>query len=92
MKTRQCMQNVERHKTIGRFDLEAISQMPAAALMGQAREMNTWRLERVEKWDGRSLGLPQRCSSVTERCGYAPSSRLVAGPNLWPRHLRSFMR
>ena len=23
---------------------------------------------------------------------HAPSSRLVAGPNLWPRHLRLFMR
>src|SRR5258708_28574015 len=25
-------------------------------------------------------------------CGDAPSSRLVASPNLWPRHLRLFMR
>jgi len=25
-------------------------------------------------------------------CGDAPSSRLVAGPNLWPRHLPLFMR
>jgi hypothetical protein len=25
-------------------------------------------------------------------CGDAPSSRRVAGPNLWPRHLRLFMR
>ena len=25
-------------------------------------------------------------------CGDAPSSRLVAGPNLWPRHLLLFMR
>ena len=25
-------------------------------------------------------------------CGDAPSSRLVADPNLWPRHLRLFMR
>ena len=25
-------------------------------------------------------------------CGDAPSSRLVASPNLWPRHLLLFMR
>jgi len=25
-------------------------------------------------------GLWRRCSSVTERCGYAPSSRLAKGP------------
>ena len=42
--------------------------------------------------NGRSLGLPLRCSSVTGPCGPAPSSRLVAGPNLWPRHPRLFMR
>src|SRR5208282_4723612 len=41
---------------------------------------------------GRSLARPRRCSSVTDRCGYAPSSRLVAGPNLSLRHSRSFMR
>ena len=46
-----------------------------------------------KKWGGvRSLGRPRRCWSVTGRCGHAPSSRLVAGPNLWPRHLRLFMR
>ena len=49
--------------------------------------------ERTERrWSCRSLGRPQCCSSVAEHCGYSPSSRLAVGPNLWPRHLRSFVR
>ena len=43
-------------------------------------------------WSNRSLGRPLCCSSVAERCGYAPSSRRVADPNLWLRHPRLFVR
>jgi hypothetical protein len=42
--------------------------------------------------DGRSLGRPLCCSSLTGRFGHARSSRGVACLNLWPRRSRLFMR
>jgi AAA domain len=42
--------------------------------------------------NGGSLGRPPRYSSVTARCGDAPSSCLAGVPNLSPRHLLPFMR
>jgi hypothetical protein len=43
---------------------------------------------------GRPIFVPATSLFVgrSPTAGDAPSSRLVVGPNLWPRHLRLFMR
>src|ERR1700722_8835498 len=66
--------------------------MPAAAFSKQAAQAEKGEISGKEIRGNRSLGRPLCCSSVTERCGYAPSSRRVAGPNLRLRHPRLFMR
>ena len=71
---------------------EAISQISAAAFQPLMNHGNPPNSNGYVILSNRSLGQPHCCSSVAERCGYAPSSRRVASPNLWLRHPRLFMR